>query len=264
MAQQQPDGVWRFEDDPPVLTRVDEATRAKMIASLVEYAENLAPEYRFMLRRYAVADVAHRVVGVGSVGNRAYLVLLFGNGDTDPLFLQIKEAVVPAHARYLPPFPLRVDHEGCRVVVGQRMLQALGDPLLGWTTIDGRPYYVRQMKNMKASMPVAFLTGEPFDFWSFACRGVLARAHARAGDAARISGYCGRATASPGPSRSLLRTTATRRSATTTSSSAPSRPAGWRRSRRCDRRGAFLWCEADQSRLTARGSRRRPPHPCAR
>lgn len=194
VAQQGPDG-WRFEDDPPVLTRLDEATRAKVTASLVEYAESLAPEYRFMLGRYAVADVAHRVVGVGSVGNRAYLVLLFGNGDADPLFLQVKESVVPAHARYLPPFSFRVDHEGRRVVIGQRVLQALGDPLLGWTTIDGRPYYVRQMKNMKASMPVAFLTGEPFDFWAFACGSILARAHARTGDAARISGYCGKSTA---------------------------------------------------------------------
>jgi uncharacterized protein (DUF2252 family) len=195
VARQGPDGAWRFEDDPPVLTRPDEATRAKVVASLVEYAENLVPEYRFMLRRYAVADVAHRVVGVGSVGNRAYLAMLFGNGDADPLFLQIKEALVPAHARYLPPVAFRADHEGRRVVVGQRVLQALGDPLLGWTTIDGRPYYVRQMKNMKASMPVEFLTGEPFDFWAFACGSILARAHARTGDAARIAGYCGKSTA---------------------------------------------------------------------
>jgi uncharacterized protein (DUF2252 family) len=189
------DGGWRFEEDPPVLTRLDGATRAKVMASLVEYAENLVPEYRFLLQRYTVADVAHRVVGVGSVGTRAYLVLLFGHGDGDPLFLQVKEAAVPAHARYLPPFSFRVDHEGRRVVVSQRLQQALGDPLLGWTTIDGRPYYVRQMKNLKASMPVAFLTGGPFDFWAFACGGILARAHARVGDAARIAGYCGKSAA---------------------------------------------------------------------
>jgi uncharacterized protein (DUF2252 family) len=94
---------WRFQDDPPILTRVDEATRSKVVASLVEYAEHLSPAYRIMLRRYAVADVAHRVVGVGSVGTRAYLTLCFGNGDTDPLFLQVKEAIVPVHAAYLPP-----------------------------------------------------------------------------------------------------------------------------------------------------------------
>ena len=144
-----------------------------------------------MLRRYGVADVAHRVVGVGSVGTRAYLALLFGNGDDDPLFLQIKEATMPAHAPYLPALPMRGDHDGLRVVAGQRALQSLGDPMLGHTTIDGRPYYVRQMKNMKASMPVAFMTGAPFDFWAFACGVLLARAHARSGDAARIAGYCG-------------------------------------------------------------------------
>ena len=144
-----------------------------------------------MLRRYGLADVAHRVVGVGSVGTRAYLALLFGNGDHDPLFLQIKEATIPAHAPYLPELPMRGDHQGFRVVAGQRALQAMGDPMLGHTTIDGRPYYVRQMKNMKASMPVAFMTGPPFDFWAFACGMLLARAHARSGDAALIAGYCG-------------------------------------------------------------------------
>jgi len=146
-----------------------------------------------MLRRYAVADVAHRVVGVGSVGTRAYLALCFGNGDTDPLFLQVKEAITPVHAAYLPPAQLRKEHEhqGRRVIGAQQLLQALGDPLLGATTIDGRPYFVRQMKNMKASMPVSFMTGEPFDFWAFTCGALLARAHARGGDAVRIAGYCG-------------------------------------------------------------------------
>ena len=140
------------------------------------------PAYRAMLRRYAVADVAHRVVGVGSVGTRAYLALCFGNGDNDPLFLQVKEAIVPVHAAYLPPMILREQHEGRRVVEAQRLLQALGDPILGYTTIDGRDYFVRQMKNMKASMPVSLMTGEPFDFWAFLCGALLARAHARSGD----------------------------------------------------------------------------------
>jgi uncharacterized protein (DUF2252 family) len=134
--------------------------------------------------------VCHRVVGVGSVGTRAYLALLFGNGDHDPLFLQVKEAGLPAHAPYVPA-PMLGDDQGLRVVAAQRALQALGDPLLGHTSIDGRPYYVRQMKNMKASMPVAFLTGQSFDFWAFACGMLLARAHARSGDAAGIAGYCG-------------------------------------------------------------------------
>jgi uncharacterized protein (DUF2252 family) len=195
VARRQSDGGWRFVEDPPILTRVDEDTRTKVIGSLVAYSETLPLGPRQMLRRYSVADVAHRVVGVGSVGTRAYLVLLFGNGDQDPLFLQVKESVVPAHAPYLPPIPWKAPHHGFRVVSGQRMLQAEGDPLLGYTAIDGRDYFVRQMKNMKASMPLEWLTGEPFYFWVFVCAGLLARGHSRMGDAAKIAGYCGRSEA---------------------------------------------------------------------
>lgn len=198
VARRQANGSWRFVEDPPILTSLDEATRQKVIASLVEYAESLVPECRLMLHRYSVADVCHRVVGVGSVGLRAYLVLLFGNGDDDPLFLQVKEAVAPAHAPYLPPLRMRVNHEGRRVVGAQRCLQSLGDPLLGHTTIDGRHYFVRQMKNLKASMPVEFLTGEPFEFWGWVCGVLLARAHARNGDIAKIAGYIGKADAFAG------------------------------------------------------------------
>ncbi len=191
VAQRRHDGGWRFVEDPPVLTGIDDETRKKVVESLVEYAEHLPPAYRFMLNRYGAADVVHRVVGVGSVGTRAYLALLFGNGDDDPLFLQIKEATTPAHAPYLPAPQLRSTHDGFRVVGAQRILQSLGDPMLGYTTIDGRPYYVRQMKNLKASMPVPFMTGTPFNFWAFLCGGLLSRSHARSGDVARIVGYCG-------------------------------------------------------------------------
>lgn len=195
VARRQADGGWRFVADPPILTSLDEATRQKVIASLAEYAETLPAEYRFMLHRYSVADVCHRVVGIGSVGTRAYLVLLFGNGDDDPLFLQVKEAVAPVHAPYLPSVVLRVNHEGRRVIGTQRLLQSLGDPLLGYTTIDGQHYFVRQMKNLKASMPIEFLTGEPFEFWGLVCGTLLARAHARTGDIAKIAGYIGKSDA---------------------------------------------------------------------
>jgi uncharacterized protein (DUF2252 family) len=195
VARREANGGWRFVKDPPILTNLDEATRQKVIASLTEYGETLSPEYRIMLHRYSVADVCHRVVGVGSVGTRAFLVLLFGNGDDDPLFLQVKEAVAPAHSPYLPPAEFRVKHEGFRVVRTQRVLQSLGDPLLGYTTIDGRHYFVRQMKNLKASMPIEFLTGEPFEFWAWVCGALLARAHARTGDIAKIAGYIGKSDA---------------------------------------------------------------------
>ena len=191
VARRQTDGGWRFIEDPPILTRVDEETRRKVIQSLQEYSQSLPQGFKQMLMRYSVADVAHRVVGVGSVGTRAYLVLMFGNGDHDPLFLQVKEAIVPANAPYLPPILWKVPHQGRRVVGTQRMLQASGDPLLGFTNIDGRDYFVRQMKNMKASMPLEWLTGEPFYFWVFVCGALLARSHSRMGDAAKIAGYCG-------------------------------------------------------------------------
>lgn len=194
IARQQEDGSWRFVEDPPVLTSIGEATRQQVIASLVEYAETLPPEFRFMLHRYSVADVCHRVVGVGSVGLRAYLVLLLGNGEDDPLFLQVKEAAPPALAPYVPAPDFRISHHGRRVAGLARALQALGDPLLGYTTIDGRPFFVRQMKNLKASMPVEFLTGEPFEFWVWVCGSLLARCHARTGDIARIGGYIGNST----------------------------------------------------------------------
>jgi uncharacterized protein (DUF2252 family) len=195
VTRRQADGGLRFVAAPPILTLVDDETRIKVIDSLVDYAETLVPEYRFMLHRYSVADVCHRIVGVGSVGLRAYVVLLFGNGETDPLLLQVKEATAPAHAPYLPEVVFRTNHDGRRVVAVQRTLQSLGDPLLGYTTIDGRHFYVRQMKNLKASVPLEWLSGEPFDFWVFACGMLLARAHARTGDITKIAGYIGKAEA---------------------------------------------------------------------
>ena len=190
VADHQADGKWAFRDDPPVLTTVDAATSKKVVQGLNGYAQSLSEERRLMLMRYHVSDVGHRVVGVGSVGTRAYLVLMFGNGEDDPLFLQVKESPNPALAPYLPKIA-GFSHNGRRVVVGQRALQASSDPMLGFTKIDGRDYYVRQMKNLKASIPVEYLTGETFNFYAWVCGAILARAHARTGDPALVAGYCG-------------------------------------------------------------------------
>jgi len=103
VAERTANGEWRFKDLPPVLSPLPASDR-KIIRVLNAYAETLTPERRMMLGRYRVIAAAHRVVGVGSVGTRAYLVLLFGNGDDDPLFLQVKESVMAAHAPYLPPW----------------------------------------------------------------------------------------------------------------------------------------------------------------
>jgi len=195
VAQRSKQGNWRFDNDPPILERVDVATAEKVVQSLVLYAKTLTRERGLMFQRYRVADVAHRVVGVGSVGLRAYLVMLFGNDDDDPLFLQVKEAAPSVLAPYTPPLPASIDHEGERVVRGQRILQAATDVLLGWTTIDGRPFHVRQMKNMKGSIPLEWLEGSAFLMYAQACGTLLARAHARSGDIAKIAGYCGKSEA---------------------------------------------------------------------
>jgi uncharacterized protein (DUF2252 family) len=194
VADKDAKGKWTFRNDPPILTTVPRATKEKIIEVLNRYSRTLSTERRLMLGRYHVEDVAHRVVGVGSVGTRAYLVLLFGVGDDDPLFLQVKESVSPAHAPYLPPLPDEFRHQGKRVVIGQRALQASSDPMLGYTDWDGRDYMVRQMKNLKASIPIEFLTGASFNFYAFSCGAILARAHGRTGDPARIASYCGNST----------------------------------------------------------------------
>ena len=192
VAERRTDGGWRLRSAPPILTPVDEETRQGIVTGLERYAETLPRERRFMLDRYHVVDVAHRVVGIGSVGTRAYVALLFGNSDRDALFLQVKEAVRPAHAPYLPGMPAPyAGHEGERVIYGQRLLQAVGDPLLGWTSIAGRPFYVRQMKNLKGALPLARMSGASLMSFAYAYGALLARAHARTGDAAAIAGYCG-------------------------------------------------------------------------
>jgi uncharacterized protein (DUF2252 family) len=191
MGKRGANGGWRLRENPPVLTRVSRSTREEIIDGLNGYAKSLSPERRYMFSQYHAVDVAHRIVGVGSVGTRAYLVLLFGNGEEDPLFLQVKEAVVPAHAAYLPPALVTHTHQGRRVVLGQRALQASSDVMLGWTTVDGRPYYVRQMKDLKGSIPLERLTGRAFKLYAWACGAILARGHARTGDVAFIAGYCG-------------------------------------------------------------------------
>jgi len=191
IAERRANGAWQLRTDPSILIPVNSATRTKVIEGLNGYASTLLRERKALLRKYHVVDVAHRVVGVGSVGTRAYLVLLMGREDDDPLFLQVKEATVPAHAPYLPKLPEEFSHEGKRVVTFQRALQASTDLLLGWTSIDDRPFYVRQMKNMKGGMPVEFLVGEQMSSYAWACGALLARAHARTGEPALIAGYCG-------------------------------------------------------------------------
>ena len=180
----------RFKDQPPLLTRVNAAQRRAVLASLVEYTQTLQPERRHFLALYNPLDVAFKVVGTGSVGLRDYVIYFEGNGPGDPLFLQIKEQPGSAYAPYVTA-DTQTPHQGQRVVNGQRALQFQSDPFLGWTTIANRHYEVRQLNDHKGSIEVEDLAGEGLVEYAEMCGELLARGHARSGDARVLAGYLG-------------------------------------------------------------------------
>jgi uncharacterized protein (DUF2252 family) len=148
-----------------------------------------------LLKRYEFRDLARKVVGVGSVGTRAWVVLLTGRDENDPLFLQVKQA----QASVLEPFTnsSQFENHGERVVIGQSLVQAATDPFLGWQRavgVDGiaRDYYVRQLWDWKASADLTSMTPPVLGAYGEICARVLARAHARSGDRIAISAYVGR------------------------------------------------------------------------
>jgi uncharacterized protein (DUF2252 family) len=183
-----------FQTKPPVLERVTGAKAKAVVASLTTYAETLLPERRHLLARYRVVDVAFKVVGTGSVGLRDYVVYLEGNGPGDPLFLQIKEEVASAYAPYLGRVVGIAAHQGQRVVEGERAMQLQSDPFLGWTTLEGRQYLVRQLNDHKAAIDLSSLKAEALPAYAALCGELLARSHARAGESAVIAGYMGDST----------------------------------------------------------------------
>jgi uncharacterized protein (DUF2252 family) len=185
-----------FKTVPPNLTRVTGAVVEKVVGSLGTYAESLLRERRHFLTQYRPLDVAFKVVGTGSVGLRDYCVYMEGNGARDPLFLQIKEEVVSAYAPYVGresggPNRRGNFHQGRRVVEGSRAMQLQSDPFLGWTTMEGRDYLVRQLNDHKASIQVEDLKGAGLLEYAEVCGELLARGHARSGDAAMLAGYLG-------------------------------------------------------------------------
>jgi uncharacterized protein (DUF2252 family) len=180
----------RFKEIKPMLTRVSKSQADAVIASLKPYSEMLEPQRQHLLSFYRPVDVAFKVVGTGSVGLRDYCVYFEGNGPDDPLFLQIKEEVASAYAPYLTD-PHVPKHNGQRVVEGQRFIQRGSDPFLGYTTIAGRDYLVRQLSDHKASIELTDLIGEGLEEYGQLCGELLARGHARSGDPQQISGYLG-------------------------------------------------------------------------
>jgi uncharacterized protein (DUF2252 family) len=192
-------GEYLIRPDHPVIVRFPIERNPGMLdelrSAIAQYRETLQADRREVLRRYYFGDFARKVVGVGSVGTECFVLLLNGDRDDEPLFLQLKEA----QESVLAPFAgsSEYEHQGERVVRGQRMIQATADVFLGWTkgiAIDGqrsRDYYVRQMRDMKGSMDVPAMDSEQLSYYGRLCGWALARGHARTGRASMIFGYLG-------------------------------------------------------------------------
>ena len=197
------DGRPRIKAEPPLVVPLrdlyaDVEEQADMEAVLYgllsAYAETLDADRRVLLDQYRAIDIARKVVGVGSVGTRSWMVLLLGRGIDDPLFLQVKEAGPSVLETYLPP--ARQTNAGARVVEGQRLMQTVGDIFLGWLRVDGidgrqRDFYIRQLRDWKGSVEVESMVPSGLRIYAELCGWTLARAHARTGDRVAIAGYLG-------------------------------------------------------------------------
>jgi uncharacterized protein (DUF2252 family) len=195
----QVEGQYRIRPAHPVIVRFPVERHPGVLEDLRSavalYEHTLEADLREVLRRYYFGDFARKVVGVGSVGTETFVMLLIGDRADEPLFLQVKEA----QESVLAPFagPGEYEHQGQRVVMGQRLTQATTDPFLGWTTGAGtngialKHYYVRQLRDMKGSMSVPLMDPLQLDYYGRLCGWALARAHARTGRATMISGYLG-------------------------------------------------------------------------
>ncbi len=186
-----------FKTMPPMLTRVKGEQAERVVASLEIYTESLLRERRHLFSQYKPVDVAFKVVGTGSVGLRDYCVYMEGNGAKDSLFLQIKEEVASAYAPYTGRVKGTANHrgqyhQGRRVVEGERAMQMQSDPFLGWTTMQGRNYLVRQLNDHKASVQLTDLKAAGLMEYAAVCGELLARGHARSGDCLMLAGYLGK------------------------------------------------------------------------
>jgi uncharacterized protein (DUF2252 family) len=196
---EQVEGTYCIKDDPPLIVHVEkrgdvkqkEEAEAKRVKEVFDaYVHTLPDERKVLLKRYHFVDIARKVVGVGSVGTRTWVLLFMAGGDgDDPLFLQVKEA----DASVLEPYfgQSTYANHGQRVVQGQRLMQEESDILLGWTHGEVVDVYVRQLRDIKLSADIATMTKKEFDSYTRLCAAALARAHARSGDPAMISGYLG-------------------------------------------------------------------------
>jgi uncharacterized protein (DUF2252 family) len=189
------DGTRRFKTTPPVLVRCeDDAIRESYTKEFAAYIETLPAECQAIARRYAVIDFAMKVVGVGSVGTYCWVALLEGRDADDQIILQMKEAtpsVLAPYVKHTGEFS-RFEHEGQRIVRGQKLMQAVSDLFLGWldgTPGTGRQYYARQLHDMKGGFNVENAKFATIETYADLCARTLARAHARSGDAVAIAAY---------------------------------------------------------------------------
>ncbi len=193
------DGEMRIVADWPLVvplgelagTHTAEELRQSVTEVFAAYRASLPDHQQVLLDCYRIVDVAHKVVGVGSVGTRAFIVLLRGRSERDVLMLQLKQAGPSVLEPHLAPSPY--PNHAQRVVEGQRLMQAASDAFLGWSAsrLDGNHYYWRQLRDMKGSADITTMRPRGFDIYSQVCAWTLARAHSRSADARAIAGYLG-------------------------------------------------------------------------
>ena len=198
------DGRMRILSDPPLLVPIDEllpaeqeheSFEAQIKGLMAKYRRTLETDRRFLLDQFEFADLARKVVGVGSVGTRCWIVLMLGHDDSDVLLLQVKEAEDSVLSRFVGAS--RYGNQGQRVVAGQRLMQAASDIFLGWQRneagLDGkqRDFYVRQLRDWKFSMDIETMVPRGMRMYGELCGWTLARAHARSGDRIAIAAYLG-------------------------------------------------------------------------
>ncbi len=196
-------GRARIVGDPPLIETIDalfpgrdrDDVMSEMRELIRSYRTSLVPDRRYLLEQYRLVDMARKVVGVGSVGTRCWILLLEGVDGGDPLFLQAKEAGDSVLTRFTGT--KHRGQSGERVVAGQRLMQAASDIFLGWQRVDGidgvrRDFYIRQLRDWKASLPIEQMVPAGMTVYGRLCGWTLARAHARAGDRVTIASYLGR------------------------------------------------------------------------
>jgi uncharacterized protein (DUF2252 family) len=181
-------GAPKIAEQPPLIVGIDAALRERAVAIEQSYRASLPEERRVLLDQFRLVDVALKVVGVGSVGTHCFVALLLDESDA-PLFLQIKEARRPVWTRGRGSE--QSVHQGQRVVIGQRVMQAAADVFLGWTSDGALDFYVRQLADMKRSPRLDRMSPQRLARYASLCARALARGHARSGHVAQVAGYIG-------------------------------------------------------------------------